>query len=215
MTNNLNITTKFKEIENTLDITIFQDNKEEKSKVKYVELYLFRRRQDITWNELSPLECVTILCNPKLTTLENEEEIQLSFLLRGLGVQNLSRISKFVRYYDKIKVGTDIITDCQYRGGTSRSCHVFARYVSEEFDFSRKKLHPGQIQKILDIIFESVVDNTTLKRSIHIAKVKWLETHDDEHYLGHSSPVKIYGELKRETYLIPIEFIEKRCIVIT
>ena len=217
--NSRDVQTTYLEMEKYFKTKVFEEKKQchtDTCTERYKIFYLFKMKNKISWNDIQSLQIVTLCSNAKRGVISENIYQKIVALLQILGVNDLNHVSRNFKTYSRIKVAGDVISDCKHRAGFSRSCNVIAWFIDNS-STTIKQTRPAQIKRIIEVTFTSHVSFNEHPKKILLMEVEWYAYHPDEHYLGYSSPVKVYGMLEEdgEYYnLIPVEFVEQRCLVV-
>lgn len=164
---------------------------------------LYIRGKDIIKEEDLWKVVYTLITVPKLACLPDADSQSVSLVLNDLFLhKNVTLQTKFIKSYERIKLGSEVIGTARYRNGASSDQYLFAR-----LHYSINSLQPAIVKDIIEISLK--IDNEKEGNLIFL-KIGLLEKHQKEKLYGERCPMTVWSIIEKEERFIPISFIHKK-----
>ena len=151
------------------------------------------------------LEVHRFITIPKLEVLTIEDIEEVLAILRYLLPGSTCQVGKFVKSYQRVLIGRDVICTEDYRGGTARDSYVFTR-----MNFTDITARPASVCKILEITYTSDDEEMVMP----FFQLKHFEEHQQKNWFGERCAMKLWSTLVENVSFVPIHFYKKQATFI-
>lgn len=162
-------------------------------------LALVREKQVLLENDIFQA-VFTHVTAPKLDVLCNKEIEELTATMQELFPQNAPiQISKFVRSYERVLYGREMICTRGYRGGAMKDHFVMvrsSRYVADR--------RPAEVCKIINVDIKLGSENYV---ELMFLRLSIFEEHPQKNLYGEMCPMKVWSTTVKELCFAPLNFV--------
>ena len=144
---------------------------------------------------------------PKIEVLDHNEVQELTGILSNFFPNRRVRdTGRFVKSYDRIMLGRELISTERYRSGTNKDHFVVARFAGMD------QVRPATI-KSLFTVKTSFYDRENEEVAAGFARVCFLEEHSQKGLYGERCPMTLWSTSVLEASIIPISHILRKVSV--
>eukprot|EP00112_Aurelia_sp_Birch-Aquarium-sp1_P019152 Seg4681.1 transcript_id=Seg4681.1/GoldUCD/mRNA.D3Y31 product="hypothetical protein" protein_id=Seg4681.1/GoldUCD/D3Y31 len=143
------------------------------------------------------------ICTPKVDVLSHEEIEEVEIIVKeNFPLERQVHVSKFVKTFDKVLYGRELLCTKMYRGGTMKDQFVFTRINGRLAD-----TQPAEIHQIIEVDVRFGSDNPI---AMVFLKLCLFEEHPKKNLYGEMCPMKLCSTIVKEFIFVPINFILRK-----
>ena len=172
------------------------------------KLDAIRRKERMEGNDVTEV-LHTQASVPKLDVLSSDEALQISSVFQSLYPEKkLVHVAKFVKSYNKVALGREMICVSNYRAGNANDQFVIAGIIGQ----NRIEKCPAVVTAILQIDVKFSSEEVPAAEFM-VLKLEFFKEHPYRFRYGQRCPMTLWSTEREAPCFVPINFVQRKCCV--